>query len=213
MQRVSAPREGDHTVHDGRHGWFCLWFAFTRTVLLELKRHTRCRRNQELKESRVHARPCRHSNGRGEYRCTCQKPNVHLRKSLFPPFPPAAPEPLPTPEKFQQGRSYVAYIPVPIGGSDEDEDEDDEDEYEDEDDEYEDDDYYDEDEEDEYYYEDDDDVDRDYDDDYDYEDDEDVGVGDETLCCKKGFVNPMLHARAKVKIVNPQFWTSFMDGE
>ena len=112
---------------------------------------------------------------------TCQKPNVHLRKSLFPLFPPAAPEPLPSPEKFQQGRSYVAYIPVPIGGSDEDEDEDDEDEYEDE--EYEDDDYYDEDEEDEYYYEDDDEVDRDYEDDYDYEDDEDVGVSDKTLFC------------------------------
>ena len=85
--------------------------------------------------------------------------------------PPAAtsPEPLPDPAKFQQGRSYVAYIPVPIGGSDEDDEEDDE--YDE--DEYEDDEYYDEDEEYEYYY--DDEEDRD-DDDYDYEDDEDVGV-------------------------------------
>ena len=87
-----------------------------------------------------------------------------MRKSLFPPFPPAAPEPLPTPEKFQQGRSYVAYIPVPIGGSDDD----DEEEYDEED--YDDEEYYDEEEEYEYYY------DEDDDDDDDYYDDEDVGV-------------------------------------
>ena len=43
--------------------------------------------------------------------------------NLASSFLPAA-EPLPDPAKFQQGRSYVAYIPVPIGGgSDDDEDE------------------------------------------------------------------------------------------
>ena len=42
--------------------------------------------------------------------------------NLASSFPPAA-EPLPDPAKFQQGRSYVAYIPVPIGGGSDDDDE------------------------------------------------------------------------------------------
>ena len=128
--------------------------------------------NQELKESTTHRATDTQSRGRGE--SGERVPNVHLRKSphSFLSFsPPAATtpnggaaEPLPDPAKFQQGRSYVAYIPVPIGGDEDDEE--DEEEYEED---YEDDEYY-EDEEYEYY-------DEDDEDDYEYEDeDEDVGV-------------------------------------